>query len=84
MSRDLHDCTAAELATHSVESLDRDTAPSDAAAWLTENGYDAAPVYADDDPVGFLHTDYVTTDDDCDTLDDHFTLLTWESFRLLY
>ncbi|QDX41170.1 CBS domain-containing protein [Salarchaeum sp. JOR-1] len=76
MPRDLHDCTAAELATHSVESLDRDTAPSDAAAWLTENGYDAAPVYADDDPVGFIHKDDVTTDDDGDTLDDHLTPLT--------
>lgn len=43
---------------HTLESLDCDTAPSD-----------AAPVYADDDPVGFLHKDDVTTDDGGNTLD---------------
>ncbi|ELZ42947.1 transcriptional regulator [Halorubrum californiense DSM 19288] len=76
MPRDLYDCTAAELATHSVERLDHDTAPSTAAAWLADNGYDAAPVYADDDPVGFIHKDDVTTDDDGTTLADHLTPLT--------
>ena len=76
MSRDLYDCTAAELATHSVEHLDDNTPPSDAATWLSENGYDAAPVYADNDPIGFIHTDDVTTDDDGATLDDHLTPLT--------
>ncbi|SDF97033.1 CBS domain-containing protein [Halorientalis regularis] len=76
MPRDLYDCTAAELATHSVVSLDDNMAPSDAATWLDENGYDAAPVYADDEPIGFLHKDDVTTDDDGDTLDDHLTPLT--------
>ena len=76
MPRDLYDCTAAELATHSVEYLEHDTPPSDAAAWLNENGYDAAPVYADNDPIGFIHTDDVTTDDDGNTLDDHLTPLT--------
>ncbi|MFC6875303.1 CBS domain-containing protein [Halobellus marinus] len=76
MPRDLYECTAAELATHSVESLDRDTSPDVAAAWLDENGYDAAPIYDADDPVGFLHTDDVTTDDDGDTLDDYITPLT--------
>lgn len=70
------DCTAAKLATYSVEYLDHDTSPSDAAAWLNENGYDAAPVYDDSDPVGFIHADDVTTDDDGDTLDDYLTLLT--------
>jgi len=76
MPRDLYDCTATELATHSVEHLDQDTPPSDAAAWLDENGYDAAPVYADDDPSGFIHEDDVTADDDGDTLHDHFAPLT--------
>jgi hypothetical protein len=27
------------------------------AAWLDENGYDAAPVVADDDPVRLVHRD---------------------------
>jgi predicted transcriptional regulator len=76
MPRNLSDCTAAELATHSVEHLEHDTPPNDAAAWLNSNGYDAAPVYADDDPIGFIHEDDVTTDDDGDTLDDHLTSLT--------
>jgi hypothetical protein len=76
MPRDLYDCTAAELATHSVEHLQHDTPPSTAAEWLAENGYDAAPVYANDDPIGFIHKDDVTTDDDGDTLDDHLTPLT--------
>jgi hypothetical protein len=76
MPRDLYDCTAAELATHSVKHLQHDTPPSDAATWLTENGYDATPVYADDDPTGFIHKDDVTTDDDGNTLDDHLTPLT--------
>ena len=76
MSRDLYDCTATELATHSVEHVEHETPPSDAAAWLNENGYDAAPVYAHNDPIGFIHTDDVTTDDDGDTLDDHLTTLT--------
>ncbi|GGL64349.1 CBS domain-containing protein [Halocalculus aciditolerans] len=76
MPRDLYDCTAAELATHSVEHLDHNTPPRDAAAWLHETGYDAAPVYADNEPVGFIHKDDVTTDDDGDTLDDHLTPLT--------
>jgi len=76
MPRDLYDCTAAELATHSVEHLEHDTPPSDAAAWLNENGYDAAPVYADNGPTGFIHKDDVTTDDDGNTLDDHLTPLT--------
>jgi len=74
--RDLYDCTAAELATHSVEHLEHDTPPSDAAEWLAESGYDAAPVYADDDPSGFIHKHDVTTDDDGNTLDDHLTPLT--------
>jgi hypothetical protein len=76
MPRDLYDCTAAELATHSVESLQRDTPPRDAAAWLDEKDYDVAPIYADDDPIGFLHKDDVTPNDDGDTLDDHLTPLT--------
>ncbi|WP_123537888.1 CBS domain-containing protein [Halosimplex salinum] len=76
MPRDLYNCTAAELATHSVEHLEHDTPPSDAAAWLAGNGYDAAPVYTDDGPIGFIHKDDVTTDDDGDTLDDHLTPLT--------
>ena len=76
MPRDLYNCTAAELATHSVEHLDQDTPPSDAAAWLDENGYDAAPVYADDDPVGFLHEDDVTTDDGGDSLENQLMPLT--------
>ena len=76
MPRDLYDCTAAELATHSVEHLDHDTPPSTAAAWLADNGYDAAPVYADDGPVGFIHKNDVTTDDDGTTLADHLTPLT--------
>jgi len=76
MPRDLYDCTAAELATHSIDHLQHDTPPSDAAEWLNEYGYDAAPVYTDDGPVGFIHTDDVTADDDGNTLDDYLTPLT--------
>ncbi|GAA0290826.1 MULTISPECIES: CBS domain-containing protein [Halarchaeum] len=76
MPRDLYDCTAAELATKPVEHLPHDTSPSDAAEWLTENGYDAAPVYRDSDPVGFIHEDDVTTDTTGDTLDAYLTPLT--------
>lgn len=76
MPRDLYDCTAAELATRSVEHLGQNTPPSDAAAWQNSNGYDAAPVYAGDDPIGFIHKHDVTTDDDGDTLDNHLTPLT--------
>jgi CBS domain containing-hemolysin-like protein len=75
MPRDLYDCTAAELATHSVEHIEHDTPPSDAAAWLDENGYDATPVYEDHDPIGFLHIDDVTTDDDGNTLENSLTPL---------
>jgi hypothetical protein len=76
MPRDLYDCTAAEFATHSVEHLQRDTPPHTAAEWLAENGYDAAPIYSNDDPVGFIHKDDITTDDDGDTLDAYLTPLT--------
>jgi len=76
MPRDLYNCTAAELATQPVEHLPHDTPPSDAAAWLNTNGYDAALVYYDVDPVGFVHKDDVTTDTDGDTLDDHLIRLT--------
>jgi hypothetical protein len=76
MPRDLYDCTAAELATNSVEHLQHDTAASDAATWLDQHGYDAAPIYDDDNPIGFIHTDDVTPDADSDTLDDHLTPLT--------
>ncbi|WP_265112066.1 CBS domain-containing protein [Halosolutus halophilus] len=76
MPRDLYNCTAAELATQPVEHRPHDTPPSDVAAWLDANGYDAAPVYQDDDPVGFVHKDDVTTDTDGDTLADHLTPLT--------
>jgi hypothetical protein len=74
--RDLYNCTAAELATSRVEHLSHDTPPGDAAEWLNTNGYDAAPVYHDDDPVGFLHKDDVTTDDDGANLDAHLSQLT--------
>ncbi|MFC3959505.1 CBS domain-containing protein [Halovivax cerinus] len=76
MPRTLYDCTAAELATHSVKHLDHDMHPSDVATWLEENGYDAAPVYADDGPIGFVHKDDITTDDESDTLDGSLTPLT--------
>ena len=76
MPRDLYNCTAAELATQSVKHLSNDTSPSDAAVWLDQNGYDAAPVYRDGDPIGFLHVDDVTTDTEGDSLDDHLTALT--------
>lgn len=76
MPRDLYDCTATELATRPVERLPYDTPPSDAAVWLEKNGYDAAPVYRDNDPIGFVHKDDVTTDADSDTLDGHLTPLT--------
>lgn len=76
MGRDLYDFTAGELATQSVEHLSHDTAPAEAAEWLADNGYDAAPVYKNGDPVGFLHRDDVTTDSDGSTLADHLTALT--------
>ncbi|WP_411966972.1 CBS domain-containing protein [Haloferax sp. YSSS75] len=76
MSRELYDCTAAELATRPVEHLEHDTPPSEAANWLDENGYDAAPVYAGGDPVGFVHEDDISPDTDGDTLDTHVTPLT--------
>ncbi|MWV40839.1 CBS domain-containing protein [Natrialba sp. INN-245] len=76
MPRNLYDCTATELATQPVEHLPHDTPPSDAAAWLDTNGYDAAPVYRGDDPVGFVHIDDITTDTNGDALNDHLTPLT--------
>ncbi|WP_435095976.1 CBS domain-containing protein [Halorubrum sp. N11] len=76
MSRDLYDCTAAELATGSVEHLSYDTPPSTAAEWLETNGYDAAPIQKQGDAVGFIHEDDVTADDDGDTLEEHLTPLT--------
>lgn len=76
MPRDLYNCTANELATHSVEHLERAMPPSDAAAWLDENGYDAAPVYADDDPIGFIQKEDLTADYDGNTLDKCLTPLT--------
>ncbi|OYR52609.1 transcriptional regulator [Halorubrum sp. Ea1] len=76
MSRDLYDCTAAELATGSVEHLSYDTPPSTAAEWLETNGYDAAPIQRQGDAVGFIHEDDVTADDDGDTLEEHLTPLT--------
>jgi hypothetical protein len=65
-----------ELATQPVEHLSHDTAPADAAEWLADNGYDAAPVYENGDPVGFLHKADVTTDSDGDTLTEHLIALT--------
>ncbi len=62
MPRNLYDCTATELATQPVEHLSHDTAPAEAVEWLADNGYDAAPVYENGDPVGFLHRGDVTTD----------------------
>lgn len=76
VSRDLYDCTAAELATGSVEHLSYDTPPSTAAEWLETNGYDAAPIERQGDAVGFIHEDDVTADDDGDTLEEHLTPLT--------
>lgn len=78
MSRDLYECTAAELATASVEYLSHDTSPSTAAEWLGTNGYDAAPIQKQGDPVGFIHDDDVTVDDDGDTLGEYLTPLTIE------
>jgi len=68
MSRDLYGCTATEFATHSIEHLKRGTSASDAAAWLTEYGYDAALVYADSDPVGFVHKNDITNSDEEENL----------------
>lgn len=76
MPRSLYDCTAAELATHPVEHLPYDTAPGEAAAWLRTNGYDAAPIYQDSHPVGFVHGNDIDTDADGDDLADHLTPLT--------
>ena len=76
MPRDLYDCPAAELATSSVEHLQLDTSPSAAAEWLTENGYDAAPIYADGSPVGFVHKEDVAIDDNDGSLEDCLTPLT--------
>lgn len=78
MSRDLYECTAAELATASVEYLSHDTSPSTAAEWLATNGYDAAPIQKQGDPVGFIHEDDVTVDDEGDTLKEYLTPLTIE------
>lgn len=78
MSRDLYDCTAAELATGSVEHLSYDTPPSTAAEWLETNGYDAAPIQKQGDAVGYIHVDDVTVEDAGDTLEDHLTPLTIE------
>lgn len=78
MSRDLYECTAAELATSSVEYLPHDTSPSTAAEWLETNGYDAAPIQKQGDPIGFIHEDDVTVNDDGDTLSEYLTPLTIE------
>lgn len=78
MARDLYDCTAAELATHSVEHLQHDMPPSSATEWLAQNGYDAAPIYKDNNPVGFIHKDDIMTHDDGDTLEAYLTPLAIE------
>jgi len=78
MPRELYDCTAAELATQPVEHLSHDTSPGEAAAWLSTNGYDAAPIYRDGHPTGFVHVDDIDTDTDGDGLRDHLTPLTIE------
>lgn len=79
MSREFYDCTAADLATSPVEHLPHETAPSDAAAWLEANGYDAAPVYRDGDPVGFVTVDDAGAEDAGDSsLDARLTPLTIE------
>jgi hypothetical protein len=57
MPRRLYESTAAELATGSVEHVSYETTPSAAAEWLETNGFDAAPVARDGDPVGFIHED---------------------------
>jgi len=76
MPRELYDCTAAELATQPVEHLSYDTSPGEAAAWLSTNGYDAAPIYQDSHPIGFVHMNDIDTDTDGDDLKDHLTPLT--------
>jgi hypothetical protein len=78
VTRDLYDCTAAELATHSVEHLQYGTPPSTATEWLAQNSYDAAPIYKDDNPIGFIHKGDITKDDDGDTLEAYLTPLTIE------
>ena len=76
MPRELYDCTAAELATQPVDHLPDDTSPGEAAAWLSTNGYDAAPIYRDGHPIGFVHAKDIDADTDGDDLTDHLTPLT--------
>jgi hypothetical protein len=76
VARHLYESTAAELATGSVEHVSYNTAPGAAAEWLVTNGYDAAPVDRNGDPVGFIHEDDVDTDDTGDTLETALTPLT--------
>ena len=76
MTRNLYESTAAELATGSVEHVSYDTAPDAAAKWLETNGYDAAPVNKDGDPVGFIHESDIDTEDTDDTLETVLTPLT--------
>jgi len=76
MPRELYDCTAAELATSPVQHLPYDTAPGKALTWLTENGYDTAPIYQDGTPAGFIHVTDIDTDTDGDDLADYLTPLT--------
>lgn len=76
VARTLYESTAAELATGSVEHVSYEIAPSTAAEWLATNGYDAAPVGRDGDPVGFIHEDDVGTEDTGDTPEAALTPLT--------
>lgn len=74
--RNLYESTAAELATGSVKHISYDTAPTAAAEWLASNGYDAAPVDRQGNPVGFIHQDDVNTEESAETLETVLTPLT--------
>lgn len=78
MARNLYDCTASELATQSVETLSKDTSNSEAANWFEETGYDAAPVYISEDPIGFVHKDDVSTKEENIAIEESLTPLTIE------
>lgn len=54
MSRNLYQCTAADLATQDPDAQTVGATVAETRNWLDENGYDVAPIHEDDTPVGFV------------------------------
>lgn len=54
MKREFYQCTAGDLATDTVDTVPVKWSAGEALDWLNENGYDAAPVVEDGQPIGYV------------------------------